>query len=79
MVDAVNHHNTVVVEDLIADAVGTTPSRVEPGELSLQGTTDTSRVLHQGTEHELDDRRRSPFGKPGELPLGRASHPKLVR
>ena len=51
-------------------AIGAAPCRVQALEPASPRPTDSVRVLEEGTEHELDDRRCNLVGEPVELPHG---------
>jgi len=51
------------VVDLVQDAEGPSPRRVNPGELMVQGVADAMRVAQHGSCDELDDRCRDAFGQ----------------
>jgi hypothetical protein len=48
MVDPQNDHCTLVFVDLVYDPVSASASRVKPGELPLEPSTDPVGVLGQG-------------------------------
>jgi hypothetical protein len=78
VVDAVDDHDGLVVENFVDDAVGAAAGRVKAGEFTLEPTTDSMRVLDESTEHELDNGCGGSLGEPLELSLRwpRYSQPK---
>jgi hypothetical protein len=46
----------LVLVDLVDHSVSAASCGVQSGELALQATADSVRVLDEGYEHELDDR-----------------------
>ena len=59
-------HRLLVV-DLVDHAIRTTPRRPQTREFSLQWMANTSGVLAQWAEHELDHRRSDTLGQPSKL------------
>jgi hypothetical protein len=78
VIDAMDHDEPVGIEDLVDDPVGTAAGRMEAGQLALEAPTDLVWVLHEGTEHELDDGRRGALWQPCELAFGRSSDLEVV-
>ncbi len=67
-----------LIVDLAHDPVRATACRVQTLELTPQRPTDMVRAVEQGTEDELDDRRRNLVGEPVELPGRRPGNAQLV-
>jgi hypothetical protein len=68
VVDAQHSHHRRLFVNLVDDAVGAAPRRVQTRELTPQRPTDTVRIVEQRPEHELDDRRRNLLWEPVEEP-----------
>lgn len=71
MLDAKNDHETTCFIDLVDHAVRTASGRSQPAEFTLEFAAETVRIVDERSEHELDDRCRSAFGKSTELSLCR--------
>ena len=67
VLDPKDRDHRLVVVDLVDHAIGTTPRRPRTREFSLQWMANTSGVLAQWAEHELDHRRGDTLGQPIEL------------
>lgn len=70
MVDLQHGDKARLVTDLVDHSISASSGRPQPGEFSLQGMTDSARVLAEGTDHELHDGSGDSFGKAGELAFG---------
>ncbi len=69
MVDPQHVDRMCVVVDLVDDAILTTASRPEAGQLAVQWMADASWVLDQAADKELDDRCGDGFGEASQRPL----------
>jgi hypothetical protein len=56
MIDTQDGHRPGVVVDLVDDTVRSPSSRPQAGEFPLEGMSNPSRVIDEGTDEKLDNR-----------------------
>ena len=78
MIDPQDHHRTLTFVDVVDDPVGTSPSRVQARQLTLQPTSYSMGVVDQGRKHELHDRGCRTLWQPLQLALRWPGDSQLV-
>lgn len=78
VVDAQHDDGVLALVDLVDHPVGAAAGRVQPGENTLEASTDAVWIVHEGAQHELDDRRGGAFGETPQLTLSGCGDSELV-